>query len=65
MWAFSSFIALAFHIKAMNFSKQNNYDKFVIFHSLWHVMGPGLILLSFAANSYDEGLKVMMANEEF
>ena len=65
LWALSSLLTLAFHIKAMNCSKQNNYDKFVIFHSLWHLTGPALILMSFVANNLGERLEVMMANEEF
>ena len=50
IWAFLSLVAVKCHLMAMYHSKRNNYDEFVIYHSLWHATGAGLILLSFAAN---------------
>jgi hypothetical protein len=55
-YALPAFISIKCHVYAMYHSKQNNYDKFVIFHSLWHATGVGLILLSFAANGLRECL---------
>jgi len=49
-------IAVKCHVMAMYHSKQNNYDRFVIFHSLWHATGAGLILLSFGVNGLRECL---------
>lgn len=54
IWPLLSVIAVKCHIIAMYYSKHNNYQKFVIFHSLWHLTGVGLILLSFAFNGVRE-----------
>mmetsp|Transcript_15976 Transcript_15976/g.27173 ORF Transcript_15976/g.27173 Transcript_15976/m.27173 type:complete len:209 (-) Transcript_15976:1724-2350(-) len=56
MWVLPAIIAVKCHVMAMYHSKQNNYDKFVIFHSLWHATGAGLILLSFGVNGLRECL---------
>jgi len=56
MWVLPAIIAVKCHVMAMYHSKQNNYDRFVIFHSLWHATGAGLILLSFGVNGLRECL---------
>lgn len=55
-WTLPAVISVSCHVLAMYHSKHNNYDKFVIFHSLWHATGVGLILLSFGANGLPECL---------
>mmetsp|Transcript_29666 Transcript_29666/g.59632 ORF Transcript_29666/g.59632 Transcript_29666/m.59632 type:complete len:209 (+) Transcript_29666:235-861(+) len=56
IWVLPAIIAVKCHVMAMYHSKQNNYDRFVIFHSLWHATGAGLILLSFGVNGLRECL---------
>ncbi len=51
IWACLSLVAAKCHLMAMYHSKRNNYDQFVIYHSLWHATGAGLILLSFVVNN--------------
>ncbi len=51
VWASLSLVAAKCHLMAMYHSKRNNYDEFVIYHSMWHATGAGLILFSFAANN--------------
>mmetsp|Transcript_11030 Transcript_11030/g.16838 ORF Transcript_11030/g.16838 Transcript_11030/m.16838 type:complete len:209 (+) Transcript_11030:71-697(+) len=51
MWVILSSVAVKCHLMAMHHSKRNNYDQFVIYHSLWHATGAGLILFSFGVNN--------------
>ena len=50
LWAFSSLAAIKCHVLANYHSKSGNYHQFVIWHSLWHAVGVGLILICFAFN---------------
>jgi len=50
MWALSSFAALKCHVWSNYYSKRGMYDEFVIWHSLWHAVGVGLIVVCFAVN---------------
>mmetsp|Transcript_20042 Transcript_20042/g.32841 ORF Transcript_20042/g.32841 Transcript_20042/m.32841 type:complete len:212 (+) Transcript_20042:122-757(+) len=56
MWLLPAVLCVKCHVMAMYYSKQNNYDQFVIFHSLWHATGVGSILLSFFVNGLHECL---------
>lgn len=49
-WASLSLAALKCHLLANYYSKNGIYEKFVIWHSLWHVVGVGIILFCFAVN---------------
>jgi len=49
-WAAMSVAALKCHIMAKYYSKNEMYDQFVIWHSLWHAVGVGLILVAFTYN---------------
>ncbi|KAL9191057.1 hypothetical protein ACHAXT_000763 [Thalassiosira profunda] len=49
-WAISSCAAVVCHVLANYYSKQGQYERFVIWHSLWHVVGVGLIVVCFALN---------------
>lgn len=51
-WALCSLGALKCHVLANYYSKNGMYDQFVIWHSMWHVMGVGLILVCFTVNSH-------------
>jgi hypothetical protein len=53
-WTLPAVLAVKCHILAIYQAKINNYEKFVVFHSLWHATGVGLILLSFAVNGLVE-----------
>mmetsp|Transcript_5903 Transcript_5903/g.10781 ORF Transcript_5903/g.10781 Transcript_5903/m.10781 type:complete len:277 (+) Transcript_5903:269-1099(+) len=50
VWALSSLAALKCHVLANYYSKRGMYDEFVIWHSLWHAVGVGLIVVCFAVN---------------
>ncbi|KAL7467006.1 hypothetical protein ACHAXS_007273 [Conticribra weissflogii] len=43
-WVFASMGAVACHIAAHNYAKKGMYDEFVIWHSLWHAVGSGLVV---------------------
>lgn len=49
-WASLSVVALKCHVLANYYSKKGMYDQFVIWHSLWHAAGVGLIVVSLAVN---------------
>mmetsp|Transcript_6794 Transcript_6794/g.15487 ORF Transcript_6794/g.15487 Transcript_6794/m.15487 type:complete len:233 (+) Transcript_6794:181-879(+) len=49
-WACLSLPALKCHLWANYYSKNGMYDQFVIWHSLWHVVGVGVILFCFTLN---------------
>lgn len=49
-WAVMSLAALKCHLWANYYSKNGMYDQFVIWHSLWHAVGVGLILVCFTSN---------------
>ena len=49
-WASLSLAALKCHIVANYYSKNDMYDQFVIWHSLWHAVGVGLILAALTYN---------------
>lgn len=49
-WASASLVPLKCHVWANYYSKNGMYDQFVIWHSLWHVFGVGLILVCFTFN---------------
>mmetsp|Transcript_3380 Transcript_3380/g.7089 ORF Transcript_3380/g.7089 Transcript_3380/m.7089 type:complete len:253 (-) Transcript_3380:238-996(-) len=44
MWVFASMGAVACHVIAHNYAKKGMYDEFVIWHSLWHAVGSGLVV---------------------
>ncbi|KAL7518322.1 hypothetical protein ACHAWX_003165 [Stephanocyclus meneghinianus] len=50
-WASLSIFAVMCHLLANHYSKKGMYDHFVIWHSLWHAMGSGLIVFCFLVNS--------------
>mmetsp|Transcript_22840 Transcript_22840/g.47663 ORF Transcript_22840/g.47663 Transcript_22840/m.47663 type:complete len:249 (+) Transcript_22840:1-747(+) len=50
VWALSSLAALKCHVWANYYSKRGMYDEFVIWHSMWHAVGVGLIVVCFAVN---------------
>ena len=55
-WASSSILAVGCHLLANHYSKRGIYKHFVIWHSLWHVVGSSLILFCHVMNSnYDAG----------
>lgn len=49
-WVLLSMAAIKCHVWANYYSKNNMYDQFVIWHSLWHAVGVGLILFCFTYN---------------
>mmetsp|Transcript_17999 Transcript_17999/g.38852 ORF Transcript_17999/g.38852 Transcript_17999/m.38852 type:complete len:250 (+) Transcript_17999:58-807(+) len=49
-WSLLSLAPLKCHVLANYYSKHGMYEQFVIWHSLWHAMGVGLILIAFASN---------------
>lgn len=44
LWVVSSFGAVGCHVMAHNCAKKGMYDEFVFWHSMWHVVGVGLVL---------------------
>ena len=54
-WAALSLAALKCHVLANYHSKNGNYDQFVKWHSLWHLVGVGTILACFAVNGVVRG----------
>lgn len=50
VWAVLSLAALKCHVRANYYAKNGMYDQFVIWHSLWHAVGVGLILVCFTYN---------------
>lgn len=50
-WAITSNIAVVCHVLAMAAAKQNNYEGFVLWHTLWHVVGVGLMIACCIVNS--------------
>ena len=46
----SSVAAIQCHVWANYYSKHGMYDQFVIWHSLWHAVGVGLIVFCFTVN---------------
>lgn len=55
VWTMLSLPALKCHVWANYYSKKNMYDQFVIWHSLWHVVGVGAILICHVFNSVGVG----------
>ena len=51
-WMLLSALPMKCHILANVASKKGNYDQFVLWHSLWHLVGVGTILVCFTIN-YD------------
>lgn len=49
-WAVLSLAALKCHLLANYYAKRGMYDEFVIWHSLWHAVGVGLIVACYAYN---------------
>ncbi len=49
-WAASSLVAVKCHLLGHYYSKNGMYDQFVIWHSLWHAVGVGLIVACFTVN---------------
>lgn len=49
-WLLSSYLALKCHVVANYHAKNGRYDQFVIWHSLWHAVGVGLILIALTYN---------------
>jgi hypothetical protein len=46
------------HVQAMAATKQNRYQRFIIWHSLWHVVGVTLIVTCcIYNNTMEESLK--------
>lgn len=43
-WALTSAMPLLCHVKAKAAAKQNLYEPFVLWHSLWHLLGVALIV---------------------
>jgi hypothetical protein len=50
-WASLSIFAVMCHLMANHASKKGMYQRFVIWHSLWHALGAGLIVFCFTVNS--------------
>lgn len=50
LWALSSLAAVKCHILANYYTKHGMYDQFVIWHSLWHAVGVGLIVICHTVN---------------
>ena len=51
-WASLSIFAVLCHLIANHYSKKGMYNQFVIWHSLWHAVGSGLIVFCFVVH-YD------------
>jgi hypothetical protein len=49
-WASLSIFAVLCHLLANHYSKKGMYNQFVIWHSLWHVVGSGLIVFCHVVN---------------
>jgi len=49
-WASLSMTALVCHLQANYYAKRGVYERFVLWHSLWHVVGVGAILVCFTIN---------------
>jgi hypothetical protein len=52
-WASLSIFAVFCHLLANHYSKKGMYEQFVIWHSLWHAVGSGLIVFCHVVN-YDD-----------
>ena len=52
IWASLSIFPLLCHLIANHYSKKGLYKQFVIWHSMWHALGSGLIMFCFVMN-YD------------
>lgn len=50
-WTLSSLLAVVCHIFAMSAAKQHNYNGFVLWHTLWHVVGVALIVTCCIVNN--------------
>jgi len=50
VWMSSSLLAVACHLLAHDAAKRGEYGAFVIWHSMWHFVGQGLICLCFWYN---------------
>ena len=46
-----SLVAVKCHVWANYYSKHGMYEQFVIWHSLWHAVGVGVILICYMVNS--------------
>ena len=49
-WASLSLLPVKCHVMANYYSCLQMYDEFVVWHSLWHLVGAGLIVVCFAVN---------------
>lgn len=49
-WASVSLVALLCHLRANYHAKHGGYERFVVWHSLWHLVGVGVILVCFTVN---------------
>ena len=49
-WAALSLAALKCHFWVNYYAKRDMYERFVVWHCLWHAVGVGLMLLCFTAN---------------
>jgi hypothetical protein len=49
-WAALSLAALKCHIWANYYAKRDMYERFVLWHCLWHAVGVGLMLVCFTVN---------------
>jgi hypothetical protein len=50
LWASSAVLAVMCHVLAHGYAKKGMFNKFVVWHFLWHAVGNGLIILCFAVN---------------
>lgn len=54
IWALSSFTALACHVMANHDQRKGRYNRFVFWHSMWHIVGVGLTVTCFHVNGATE-----------
>ena len=48
VWVFFSWLPVGCHILAHVHAKKGMYDQFVVWHSLWHAVGAGMIVACFS-----------------